>query len=128
MDSDPTDEKNFDAPRVIADPDALTASPTFHPGGMDDCRQESSMNGDVNESFDTDAEKMESENQSPDQFPVDLIATGEVPNEDELFFLSKADYRCMVDKCVLLGPHYHCNRCPYVTRQVCGGPHNLLNF
>lgn len=116
VDSEPTDD-SIDSPRVIADPDTM-ASPTFYPTGIDDCSQESSMNGDINDSFDGDTLKIDSEAHSSDQFSADFVATGDVPNEDELFFLSKADYRCSVDKCVLLGPHYHCNRCPYVTRQV----------
>ena len=117
VDSEPTDDGSFDAPRVITDMDALTSSP-FYPPGVDDCSKESGINGDASESFDATSAKMEIETQSPDQFPADIVATGDVPSEDELFFFSKADYRCVVDKCMLVGPHYHCNRCPYVTRQV----------
>ena len=117
IDSEPTDENSFESPRVITDIDVFTSS-TFYPPVVDDCSQESGVNGDVSESFDVTSIKMEIDTQSPDHFPADIVATGDVPNEDELFFLSKADYRCTVDKCVLLGPHYHCNRCPYVTRQV----------
>ena len=118
IESEPTDESHFESPRVIADPEMLP-SPTFYRPGMDDGSQEGSVNGDVSESFEAGNAKGENESNSPDQFPVDIIPPGDVPNEDELFFFSKAEYRCVVEKCALLGPHYHCNRCPYVTRQVC---------
>ena len=107
----------MESPRVITDMDMYGSSAFYH-SRIDDGSQENRINGDVNQSF-AASSKAEIETQSPDQIPADIVATGDVPNEDELFFFSKADYKCVVDKCTLVGPHYHCNRCPYVTRQVC---------
>eukprot|EP00794_Sanderia_malayensis_P020328 gene20328-22327_t len=40
-----------------------------------------------------------------------------IPVNDDFFFSSYADVKCDVDKCYLRGLHFHCKRCPFVTRQ-----------
>ncbi len=50
--------------------------------------------------------------------PSEDVKDNTIPLEDDLFFVSYAGMPCDVDKCLTDGLHYHCKRCPFVTKQV----------
>ena len=117
IDNGPIEDASLDSPRVIADPD-LMSNPSAHEPYHDreESNQGSQFNGESNDSHESDT--MKSDLTVDEAHPDSLESSNEIPPEDELFFLSKAECGCIVEECVLVGPHYHCNRCPYVTRQV----------
>lgn len=118
LDNDPIDEMSYENPQVIADPD-MSCPPVYVP--LDESTQDSSNNGESNDSQMSDAtgsDMTPPDKKLSDPLSAEALSVDGIPHEDELFFLSKAEIRCVVDQCALLGPHYHCQRCPYVTRQV----------